>query len=668
MRLPSINIRRIFAYAMMGGLTLGLLIYGFIRATDLNAGLSLAESVALALLVGALLGFCLIMAIKLVLRQTADDLYRYAVDLTDCSLPPPAASMWGDEVIFMRATLRQAVANVPRPGSYPQIAQRLALASDKADALDVVASQIAVHIQIVGAVLLLLDGERSLLYLAATWGRASLPEGITLDLDATAIGRALQEQRVAFYSGAQVHNLLPLQAGIEPLTLTCLPLIVRGQSFGMLCLTSAGDDVRLSDDQCTYARAISDMLTLALQSHMHRRLFDRESDRLAAFEQLGTLLDRSERFDVALEQVLRIAARVTDSMHGTLLLLEPDEQSVRYRITLKEGDVLPLSVTAGAILKHGLAGWALRERHADIIDDAERDTRWLPIPGMGAMRSVLVVPLLYGERALGVLTLADPIPRHYSRRSLALASALAAYAVNILARMQYDAMVERGNVALARRIFESRISTYDLNVLLADRGLIERVFATQTRFAVALFVGMRGIERLGDHVSADQVMAQVITPYLSELCEIAYEHHGYVESCSDGGFLAIFGFPAITVDSRIAAMRSALAIQVLARRLRGRWRSQLDCDLSVSAGVAPGEMTAGLLDAACYQGYTVVGGAIREARRLQQLARVDEVLVADALVDSLGSESIFRFEALAPFSLGGGENTRAVYRLASGHP
>jgi class 3 adenylate cyclase len=338
---------------------------------------------------------------------------------------------------------------------------------------------------------------------------------------------------------------------------------------------------------------------------------------------------------------------------------------VRYRITLKEGDVLPLSVTAGAILKHGLAGWALRERRADIVDDTERDTRWLPVPGLGEMRSVLVVPLLYGERALGILTLADPIPRHYSRRSLALASALAAYAVNILARMQHDAMIERGNVVLARRLFEGRISAADLTLLLADGGLIERVLTPQTRFAVALFVGLHGLDKTDGCLPADQVMSQVMTPYVSELSAIVYAHHGYVERYDDGGFLAIFGFPIIHGDSRIAALKASLAIQVVARRLRGRWRSQLGYDLSLSAGLAPGEITVGTVGAERLQGYTLIGGAIREARRLQQLARVDEVIVADSLVDSLGTESIFQFEALAPFRRGDGEGLRAVYRLTA---
>ncbi|NTW01566.1 MAG: GAF domain-containing protein [Oscillochloris sp.] len=567
----------------------------------------------------------------------------------------------------MRDTLALAVANVPRPDSYPQVAQSLVKAVDQSTALSVAASAIAAHLPIHGALLLLLDGERNLLYPAATWGQATLPNSVTLDMHETAIGRALHDRRTTYYSGSQVRDLLPLLVAPVSLTMLCLPLVVRDQSFGMLCLTSSGVHLRFSNDQRAYAQSIADMLTLAIQSSMYRKLFDRENERLSAFEQFGTMLDSSERFEMALSQVLRVAARVTDSMHGSLLLLEPDESRMRYRITLKEGDVLPPNVIAGAILKHGLAGWALRERRSDIVDDTERDTRWLPVPGLGEMRSAMVVPLLYGERALGVLTLADTIPSHYSQRSLALASALAAYAVNILARMQYDAMVEHGNVALSRRLFEGHISSADLSNLLVDAGLVERVLTAQSRFVVALFVGMHGLERIDERLSSEQMIAHVITPYLGELSAITYEHHAYVQHFDDGGYLALFGFPAIYSDSRIAALKAALAIQVAARRLRSRWRSQIGYDLTLSVGIASGNVATGMIAAEHYQSFILIGNAIREARRLQQLARIEEVLVSDALVDSLGIESIFQFESLAPFYSGNGEGMRAVYRLAAVH-
>jgi class 3 adenylate cyclase len=650
----------------VAGLALGLLIYGVIRGVERAFAPSIEAAVLLALVVGLLLGLSCMLLIKLALRQAAYDLYNYAVDLTDSALPPPGSSLLGDELVYIRETLGQALANVPRPGAYPQLAQDLVAAPSIDAMVEVAARQIASHLPVHGALLLMLDGERSLLYPAASWGQVSLAHNVTLDINETAIGRALQERRSAIYSGAQVRELLPLQIGPESLTLFCLPLLVRGQSFGMLCLTSMGVESRLNDDQRAYARSIADMLTLALQSSSHRQLFNRENDRLSAFEQLGSLLDTSERFDVALEQVLRVAARVTDSIHGTLLLLEPDESRVRYRITLKEGDVLPLSVTAGAILKHGLAGWALRERRADIVDDTERDTRWLPVPGLGEMRSVLVVPLLYGERALGVLTLADPTPRHYSRRGLALASALAAYAVTILTRMQHEEMIERSQVTQVRKIFESHLGPEMLASLLADNGAIERALLPQRRPAVAMVVGLRGLDHLSDTLPADRLLDQVLTPYLSELSAIIYEHHGYITRRHDGGLLAIFGFPLIYGDSRVAVLNAATAVQQAARRLRGRWRTQIGCELTLSAGVAAGEVMVGMVGDAHAPGFAVIGSAVREAARLQQLARVDEVLVSQQIVAELGAESIFQFEGLAPFQGGDSNSLQNVYRLASG--
>jgi class 3 adenylate cyclase len=651
---------------MVGGLALGLLSVGFVRAVDLGIGLSTEGAVLAALLIGLLVSLGFIVVIKLTLQRMASSLHHYAIEITDTSLPSPPQDMWGDELAYMRETLTTALAQVPRPGSYPQMAQSLVATDSTQAALAVAASHISEHIRIQGALLLLLDNERKLLYSASTWGQAKLPDDVTLDLHETAIGRALVDQRVAIYSGVQVRDLLPLLVGPDSMTLFCLPLLVEQQPFGMLCLTSIGADIRLNEEQRIFAQSIAAMLTLALQSSMHRKFFARESERVSAFEQLGTMIGSSERFEVALEQVLRVAARVTDSIHGTLLLLEPDESRVRYRITLKEGDVLPLSVTAGAILKHGLAGWALRERRADIVEDTERDTRWLPVPGLGEMRSVLVVPLLYGERALGVLTLADPIPRHYSQRSLALASALAAYAVNILARMQHDAMVEHGTVALARRLFESHISSEDLSQLLIDSNTLEQVLTSQSHRAVVMFVGVRGLERVEESLSANQVLTQVLAPYFHELSSVFHEHHGYVELYDDGHLLVIFGFPISHANSRSSALKAALSMQIVARRLRGRWRSQVNCDLSISAGVAPGMITSGLVGEKDHQSYTLIGEAIREARRLQQLARADEVLVSDMMVEG-SNESNIQFEALAPFQVGNGDAMRSVYRLTAKH-
>ena len=665
MRLPSSDIWRVFAFALAAGLGLGVFVYGFVRLSAGAPPATLAEGLPTALLAGLLIGLALCVAVKLALRQAAYDLHHHAVALTETALPAPVA-LGGDDVIYMRETLSQALAFVPHPEALPTLAQNLTVAPDVSAALAAAVVPLSAHLPVQGAILLVLDGERAALTPVATWGLGQLAQKPALDLEETAIGRALIEQRAATYSGLQVRELLPLQRGPEAVTLFCLPQLVHGQPFGMLCLVSEGVDVRLSDEQRAFAQGVADLLILGVQNSVHRRLFERETARLVAFEQLGSLLAGSERIERALEQILRVAARVTDSEHGSLLLLEADESRVRYRVTLKQGDVLPLSVTAGPILKYGLAGWALRERRADIVEDTERDTRWLPMPGLDEMRSVLVVPLLYGERALGVLTLAAPAPRHYSRRSLAITSALAAYAVTLLARGQYEEMLAPGHSSVARRVFEGHIAPSALSDLLADPLAMERALAPQAREVVALAVGIAGLERGEARLAPGPLLAEVITPFLAELAALIHAHHGYLARQNDGALLALFGYPETHGDQRIRALSAAHAVQSAARRLRRRWHAQLGCDISVSAGVAIGTGVAGLVGDEQFQAIALLGEPIREAVRIQRLARPDEVLVAEPLVASLGPESIFQLEPLAPLHSDAGGRSHAIYRLIPG--
>jgi class 3 adenylate cyclase len=661
LRLPSSDIRRIFAFALAAGLGLGVLVYGFVRLTAGATAASLVAGLGPALLVGLLIGLALCVAVKLALRQAAYDLHSYAVALTDTNLPSPVP-VGGDDVVYMRATLRQALAFVPRPEALPQLARAVACAADEGAALAAGAEHLAERLPIRGAILLILDGERQALVPAATWGLGELAAHVALDLEETAIGRALSEGRPTTYSGLQVRENLPLRRGPAAVTLFCLPRELCGRPFGTLCLVAEGAEVRLSDEQRAFAQAVADLLILGVQSGVHRRLFERETTRLLAFERLGALLAGSERLERALEQVLRMAADITDSEHGSLLLLESDESRVRYRVTLKEGDVLPLSVTVGPILKHGLAGWALRERRADIVEDTERDTRWLPLPGLGDLRSALVVPLLYGERALGVLTLAAPTPRHYTRRGLAVVSALAAYAVTILARSQYEELSAPGYAATVRRVFEGRIDAHDLELLRGDPGAMARALHPRAREVAALCVGLAGLERAEAQLGPAALLAEVITPFIAELSAVVHAQHGYIAHQDDGEALVLFGYPDTSGDTRMRAMRAAQGVQLIARRLRGRWRAQSGGELAVSAGLAAGSVVVGVAGDGRFQEITALGVPIREARRIQRLARPEEVLIADNLVASLGAESIFPLEPLPP--LHAGEAPRAVYRLS----
>lgn len=662
MALPSSDIRRIFAFAMAGGLGLGVLVYGFVRLVEGSAQPDWTRSALFAALVGACCGLVIFLAVKLALGQAAHELQRYAVALTEAALPAPAPL--ADDFQTMRTTLRSALASRPDQDALPRLALALGATPEPDQALEQAAVQLARHLPVEGAVLLVVDHERAALVPAAVWGLARIDGAAIFDLDGAAIGRALRDNRMTTYSGLQVRELLPLQRGPEALTLFCFPQRVGGQPFGTLCLLAPGNDIPLSEEQQAFASGVAELLTLAVQYGLNSARFRREGERLAAFEQLEGHLAGCQGLERALEQVLRVAAELSDSTHGTLLLVEPDEEHIRYRVTLQEGTLLPLSITAAPILRHGLAGWALRERRADIVEDTERDARWLPIPGLDAMRSVLVVPLLHGDRAIGVLTLADPAPRHYSRRTLALCSALAAYAVVLLSRLQYHELVAPAEAERARRLFGPHVSATTLAQLLADPQALRDSLRPQLRELAVLCIGLRGQERL--EPAPELLIDQLFSPCVSALAAIGYEHQAAVTVREDGSVLLLFGFPTPAGDARVRALRAAQAVQQTARRLRGRWRTQFGQDVTISAGLAVGPVLTGALGDERYGAMASIGGALAEAARLQRLARPDEVLLTDALAASFSAEGLFPLERLAPLTAGEDDAPRPVYRLAPG--
>lgn len=662
-RLPRSNIRRIVLYSLCAGLALGLLGYGLVRVIERTWQPGPALATLMALLLGLALGGAIFAFVKMVLRQAAYDLHTYAVDLVNTPLPPLAGSYREDEVTVMRTTLRNALTYAPPTELHTRLAHDLAAASDLHTALERAAIHMSGSMPLHGAGIFLYDAERNLLYVETTWGLDTLDPTTTLDVDATAIGRALHEQRPLRYTNAQSRSVLPMMAGLEPITLLCLPLIAAGQPIGVLCLTNHESDAAFNQAQQTFARGVADLLALAVQIALHRTWLGLERERLAAFERLAASLDTTARLETALEQVLRTVAHMTDSDHGTLLLLEADESRVRYRIALRSGNLAPLELVGPPILKHGLAGWALRERRADILEDTELDPRWLPMPSLGEMRSALVAPLLYGDQALGVLTLAHPHPRHYSRRSLALACALAAYAVNILAQMQINLTVEDTQVTHLRRLFATRLADDQIEPMVRDRTLLDQAVRAQISDAVVIAAGLRGFARLSEQLAPEVTLNQVLTPYIETFSTVVHAHQGYLDRRDDDVVLAIFGHPLPSAAAHQRAVDAALALNAAARQLRARWRKALHHDLAPSIGVASGPIVTGVFGADQRPDFALLGPAIKRAQRLQTLARSGEILLTDDVVAGLPNRETLQIEALQPLAEAEADGIQRISRL-----
>jgi class 3 adenylate cyclase len=420
---------------------------------------------------------------------------------------------------------------------------------------------------------------------------------------------------------------------------------------------------RLNEEQREFARGASDLLTLAVQRYIYRQQVTRERLIADSFEQLAALIDADVTVEHALERLVRLAGQMTECDHATLMLLD-DEQQVHRRISLQGGQMIPLSLVAPTILRNGLAGWVMRERRSDLILDTERDTRWLPLPGQPPMRSALVAPLLHGDAVLGMLTLADPRPSHFSRRSLALMNAVAACASVIVARRD-ERSADDNTLLMVRHAFAARLAPDVLRDLLVDKGTIARLMTPHPWETVALAVELTGLKRINGHVPDDQRLRAIYTPFHEATTAAVFQHQGCIDRSDESSLLAFFNFPLGQHDAEARAIRAARAIQQALRRLRVQWRTSTGYDIHFSIGVARGPILGNVVAVGAAYQCSLFGDAIEHARLLQRLARPGEILLDADAISSLHHDTSLRLELLGPLPVAEGRRGGHIYRLQS---
>jgi sigma-B regulation protein RsbU (phosphoserine phosphatase) len=145
----------------------------------------------------------------------------------------------------------------------------------------------------------------------------------------------------------------------------------------------------------------------------------------AAFEVQRKLLENlvdtegfsaeTEVLKVSLQKTLDLTTELTQAEKGSLFLLEPSGKIIDAILSRLEVTPKQRAKLIGNVLDKGLAGWVIRHRQVGLIADTEKDDRWLTLSDQPyTVRSALAVPILRGEKLLGILTLLHSEPNRFS--------------------------------------------------------------------------------------------------------------------------------------------------------------------------------------------------------------------------------------------------------------
>jgi PAS domain S-box-containing protein len=144
------------------------------------------------------------------------------------------------------------------------------------------------------------------------------------------------------------------------------------------------------------------------------------------------------------------------------------------------------------------------------------------------------------------------------------------------------------------------------------------------------FSDIQGFAELTDSMEAES-LSQLLNEYLSEMSVIAAHHGGTIDKFIGDGIMIFFGDPESRGerDDAVACVEMALAMRRRVHGFQQEWQDRgIARLLQVRMGINTGFVTVGNFGSEDRLDYTIVGGQVNAAARLEVIAEPDQILIS----------------------------------------
>ncbi len=139
-----------------------------------------------------------------------------------------------------------------------------------------------------------------------------------------------------------------------------------------------------------------------------------------------------------------------------------------------------------------------------------------------------------------------------------------------------------------------------------------------------------GFTEIADQLESEE-LTQLLNQYLTEMSRIALAHGATIDKYVGDGILIFFGDPETkgVRDDALACVRMAIAMRRSMRELGYLWRAAgIGNRLQIRMGIHTGFCTVGNFGSDDRMDYTIVGGAVNTAARLEELTAPGDILLS----------------------------------------
>ncbi|MEP1208109.1 MAG: GAF domain-containing protein [Rhizobiaceae bacterium] len=417
-------------------------------------------------------------------------------------------------------------------------------------------------------------------------------------------------------------------------TILGVPLLLDDEAIG--CITLFRREVKaFTQDEIELVETFAAQAVIAIENvRQFREVQERLKREKANREVLEVISLNPDDEQPVFDAIINRAAKLCRAPHAGLLLRDADNQHVILAAANAEqsGYVDYLrqnphsmddrtSLTVEAIRSMEVRQYPDIEALADgtAISDQLKNTWQLE-----RMRTLLYVPLIKGDQAIGTLGLYRLHVEEFSDDDIEILKLFAAQAVIAIENVRQFKALETLNAELGDRV-QSQVGQLErmgrlkrfLPAAVADAVVSagdESMLSSHRALIATLFCDLRGFTAFCESAEPEETI-EVLQTYHQEMSELIDQFGGGVDQRAGDGIMVIFNDPIPVDDPAGDAVRLALAMRQRMRELCARWK-KLGHRLGFGIGISLGYATVGMVGSAGRFDYTASGTSVNTAARL----------------------------------------------------
>ncbi len=198
-----------------------------------------------------------------------------------------------------------------------------------------------------------------------------------------------------------------------------------------------------------------------------------------------------------------------------------------------------------------------------------------------------------------------------------------------------DDLTEKRRLEARGRLFERMVAPAVINQLDPDKLKL----GGRLQVITTLFADIRGFTSFSEDVDPETLVS-LLNRYLDVAIEAVLAEEGTIDKFQGDAIMAWFNAPVPQKDHTLRAARAALGFRDAVMQVR----KELDpkFHLSFGVGIHVGEGVLGLVGSQKRLDYTAIGDSVNTAKRIQENAEPDQILISTQAKKQLGSSVVLR--------------------------